>query len=51
MRATVMIGEDLARLSGLMRDSALANLAAHDREVGNSYREAAGSGRVFHQLS
>jgi len=33
MDATVMIGEDLAGLSRLMRHSALANLAAHYGQV------------------
>lgn len=44
MRATVMLGQDLARLSGLMCDSALANLTADYRKAGNGHREAAGSG-------
>jgi len=39
-----MLGQDLARLSGLMCDSALANLTADYRKAGNGHREAAGSG-------
>ena len=42
MSPAVMIGEDLAGLSGLMRHSALANLAAHDWQVRDGYREATG---------
>jgi hypothetical protein len=37
----VMVGQDFARLSGLVSDSPLAHLAAHNRKMGNSHREAA----------
>jgi hypothetical protein len=43
MRATVMIGQDLARLSGLVCHRPLADLTAHNWQMGNGYGEATGS--------
>jgi hypothetical protein len=44
MRATVMIGQDLARLSGLVCHRPLADLTADNWQTGNGYGEATGSG-------
>jgi len=41
MCTAVMVSQDLARLSGLVGQGALADLAAHDRESGNGHRVAA----------
>jgi hypothetical protein len=49
VRPAVMVGQDLARLSGLVCDCALAHLAADNRQMGNSHREAPGRGGGAHQ--
>ena len=43
VRPAVMLGQDLAGLAGLVRDGAVADLAAHDRKLRDGYREAAGT--------
>jgi hypothetical protein len=43
MCPAVMLSQDLAGLAGLVRDGAMADLAAHNRKVRNGHREAAGT--------
>ena len=38
----VVPGQDLREVAGPVRDRAVADLAAGDRELGNGHREAAG---------
>jgi hypothetical protein len=45
----IMFGQNFTSLSRLVCHGALTDLAAHYRKLGNGYREAAGSGGVFHQ--
>lgn len=48
MVPAVVLGQDLAQVAGLVGDGALADLAARDRQVGDGYREAAGTGSIHH---
>lgn len=43
MVPAVVLGQDLAQVAGLVCDGALADLAARHRQLGDGYREAAGS--------
>jgi hypothetical protein len=43
VRPAVMLGQDLAGLTGLVRHGAVADLAAHDRKLRDGHREAAGT--------
>ncbi len=43
MGPAVVFGQDLAEVAWPVRDGAAADLAAGDREIGNSHREAAGT--------
>ena len=47
--SAVMLGQDLAGPAGLVRHCAVADLAAHDRQLGDGHREAAGM-RLAHRL-
>ncbi len=51
----VVLGQDLAEIAGPVRDGAVADLAACDRQMGNGHREAAGAGtwsvHHFHDAS
>jgi hypothetical protein len=42
MGPAVVPGQDLREVAGPVRDDAVADLAAGDRELGNGHREAAG---------
>ena len=43
VRPAVMLGQDLAGLARLVRNGAVADLAAHDRKLRDGHREAAGA--------
>ena len=40
----VVLGQDLAEIAGPVRDGAVADLAARDRQMGNGHGEAAAAG-------
>jgi len=42
MRPAVVLGQDLGEGAGPVRDGAVADLAAGDRQLGNGHRESAG---------
>ena len=42
MGSPVMLGQDLTEVAGPVRDSAVTDVAAGDRQLGNGHREAAG---------
>jgi len=48
MGPTVVLGQDVAGLPGLVGDGAVADLAACDRKMRNSHREAAGTCIAHH---
>ena len=43
MGPAVVLGQDFAEVAGPVCDSAVADLAARDRKMGNGHREAAGT--------
>jgi hypothetical protein len=43
VRTAVVLGQDLAGLAGLVRNSAVADLAAHDWKLRDGHRETAGT--------
>jgi hypothetical protein len=43
VRATVVLGQDLAEVSWPVRDGASADLAARDRKLGYGHRKTAGT--------
>ena len=48
MGPAVVLGQDLAEAAWPVRDGAAADLAAGNRKMGNSHREAVGTGPAHH---